>query len=354
MAIDLNTTTTIANLAVALYMLAMSIFPLWWSSFSETLGRRNIYLTSFALFIVFATLSAVSHNIAMLIVMRLLTGGASASVQAVGAGTIADLWEPAERGRAMSIFYLGPLIGPLAGPILGGILAEAFGWEATMWALVIYGGVILVLLVFCLPETIHREALENNRARALAPSSQSGAGNEGSSLARTRTAESVKDTTKRAAKIFKQFILDPLSVLAYLRFPPVLITVYYAAITFGSLFAVNVSLQAAYSTDPYNFNQLIVGLLYIPSGLGYILTAIFGGKWLDRIMVRQAEKAGRYDEHGKLILLPEDRMRENAWVAGTLYPASLLIYGWTIQAGVFWFVPLIGTFLFGVSSMLVL
>lgn len=37
----------------------------------------------------------------MLIVFRILGGGAAASVQAVGAGTIADLWEPFERGRAM-------------------------------------------------------------------------------------------------------------------------------------------------------------------------------------------------------------------------------------------------------------
>ena len=33
----------------------------------------------------------------------------SASVQAVGAGTIADLWAPFERGRAMGYFYLGKL-----------------------------------------------------------------------------------------------------------------------------------------------------------------------------------------------------------------------------------------------------
>ena len=53
----------------------------------------------------------------MLILMRLLGGGASASVQAVGAGTIADLWEPRERGRAMGMFYLGPLTGPLFAPV---------------------------------------------------------------------------------------------------------------------------------------------------------------------------------------------------------------------------------------------
>lgn len=99
---ELHTTETVVNLTVAFYMLSMSIFPLWWSSFSETLGRRTIYIISFALFVVFSALSAVSTNIGMLIAMRVLGGGASASVQAVGAGTIADIWMVFERGKAMS------------------------------------------------------------------------------------------------------------------------------------------------------------------------------------------------------------------------------------------------------------
>lgn len=76
-AADLNSTSTIVNLSIALYMLAMSIFPLWWSSFSEAFGRRTIYIVSFALFVLFNVLSAISHSISVLIVMRMLAGGAS-------------------------------------------------------------------------------------------------------------------------------------------------------------------------------------------------------------------------------------------------------------------------------------
>ena len=130
----------------------MSIFPLWWSSFSETLGRRTIYLTSFTLFVLFNILAAVSKNITMLVIMRVLGGGAAASVQAVGAGTIADVWEVRERGRAMGIYYLGPLCGPLFAPIIGGALAEKLGWRSTLWFLVIYGAAVLLFLVFALPE----------------------------------------------------------------------------------------------------------------------------------------------------------------------------------------------------------
>src|SRR6516164_1823340 len=102
------------------------------SSFSETVGRRTIYLVSFSLFVVFSVLSAVSVDITMLVVMRILGGGAAASVQAVGAGTVADIWQPSERGRATGIFYLGPLTGPLLAPIIGGALTQEFGWRSTM------------------------------------------------------------------------------------------------------------------------------------------------------------------------------------------------------------------------------
>ena len=59
------------------------------------MGRRTIYIITFTLFLIFSILSAVSVNIAMLVVMRILSGGASASVQAVGAGT--DLKRAADR-----------------------------------------------------------------------------------------------------------------------------------------------------------------------------------------------------------------------------------------------------------------
>jgi hypothetical protein len=109
----LNTNSTLVNLTVALYMLALGLFPLWWSAASERVGRRTIYVISFALWILFNVLCATSQDIIELIVMRMLAAGAGASVQAVGAGTLADIFIPQERGRAMGYFYIGPLTGPL-------------------------------------------------------------------------------------------------------------------------------------------------------------------------------------------------------------------------------------------------
>jgi multidrug resistance protein len=342
---DFHVTDTITNLCVALYMLSMSIFPLWWSSFSETLGRRTIYIVSFLLFVLFAVLSAVATNIWMLIVMRMLSGGAAASVQAVGAGTIADIWEPKERGRAMGIFYLGPLCGPLFAPIIGGALAHGFGWRATQWFLVAYGVFVTVALVVLLPETLVKRR-KKMVSTATTGQKKEGGGGDGSGsgsvtapLSRTTTRQSVKEKTKKSVIFLKRCFLDPLKIILLLRYPAVSVTVYYSAITFGSLYFLNISVESTFSRPPYKFSTLIVGLLYIPNSLGYILASVFGGRWLDHIMKREARKAGRVDDKGRLILRPEDRMRENAWMAAVMFPAAMIWYGWSVEKGVHWMVP---------------
>ena len=338
---DFDADASVTNLSVALYMLSMSIFPLWWSSFSELLGRRTIFIVSFALFTFWAVLCAISQSIVMFIVMRLLSGGASASVQAVGAGTIADLWMPKERGRAMGIFFLGPLCGPMFGPIIGGALTQGFGWRSTQWFLVAYGGLMTIGLVLFLPETLQiRKALSTEIADGSGIDDVANNPNDDlPTLSRTSTRQSIQRQTKRSVALLHRWFVDPLSIILYMRFPAVATTVTYASITFGSLYFLNVSIQYTFSRSPYDFSVMIVGLLYIPNSLGYILASIFGGRWTDWIMAREAKNAGRYDKNGKLIYAPEDRMRENAWLAAFLYPGALIWYGWTAEKGIFWLVP---------------
>lgn len=271
----------------------------------------------------------------MLVVMRMLSGGASASVQAVGAGTIADLWDVRERGRAMGIFYLGPLCGPLFAPIIGGALANRWGWRSTLWFMVVFGGLTVLFIFLALPETLAA------RKKPLVEAEQAATPLDRTS---SRVSSQMIRNTAKWLKFLRIAFLDPLKIILYLRYPPVLVTVYYASITFGCLYVLNVSIQESFGAPPYNFSTLLVGLLYIPNSLGYVITSFFGGRWMDRIMHREAKKANRYDDKGKLIYRPEDRMRENAFLGAILYPAALLWYGWAVQKGVYWFVPVCYTF----------
>lgn len=231
----------------------------------------------------------------------------------------------------------------MLGPFIGAALAEKWNWRSIQWFLTLYGGILLIFLVFALPETLKADGPllnDSSDMKAQHPSSSS-------------RIFDVLLHPNEWWKSLRRWTVDPLKILWCLRFPAVLVSIYYASITFGVLYVLNISIQATFSQPPYNFSTLEVGLAYLPSSTGYILASIFGGRWTDVIMAREARKANRKDEAGKLIFRPEDRMRENAWIAAMVYPAALIWYGWTAEKGVHWTVPLIANFFFGVGSMLV-
>jgi multidrug resistance protein len=317
-----GTTATVVNLSVGFYSLAVAFTPLWWSYFSERYGRRAIYLISFVLLVIFNVLSAISVNIGMFIAMRILAGGACASVQAVGAGTISDLWDVKERGSAMGIFFLGPMLGPLLSPIIGGAVAIEWGWRSTQWVMVIYAALVFILVLVLLPET---STIQHGPKDKTIKKIKNG----------TIIQRSLTSTAFNA-------IIGPIRAAYLLRFMPILITVFYNAITFASYYLVNITIQTVFSRAPYSYSALIVGLTYIPSALGAILGSFCGGRWTDYIMRREANKASRYDENGSLQFIPQDRMRENVWIGALLYPAAMVWFGWAADKGIFWFV-LVGT-----------
>ncbi|KAH9906353.1 putative MFS transporter [Xylariomycetidae sp. FL2044] len=330
---DLHTTPTVMNLSIAFYCLAVAITPMWWATVSESQGKRRTYVISFFFFIVFNVVAAVSTSAGMFIAMRLLAGGASAPVQALGAATVADLWELKERGRAMGIFLLGAMAGNVVGPIVGGALGSRWDWRSTQWLMAIYGGVIWLCVLLFLPETSKQRV-------------SSGAHSEKS------------DSKKSVASSIGHFLISipktavkPIGLIPLLRFPPILITVLYTSVNFAAYYYLMIVIQATFSVAPYSYSVIIVGVLYLPNAAGNIVAAVAGGRWTDRVMVRKAKAAGRLDEEGQKPK-PQDALGFNIWLAGLLYPAALIVSGWTSEKHVV-AVPLIANFFFAVGNMMV-
>ncbi|KAF7167695.1 hypothetical protein CNMCM5623_000942 [Aspergillus felis] len=322
---DLHTTVSVVNLSIAFGSLSIAITPLWWSHLAELYGRRLVYLLSFFFLGLFSILAAISPNIGMFVAMRLLSGAASASLQAVSAGTISDMFDAQERGKAMGAFMLGPMLGPMFAPIIGGALVTRWSWRSTQWFMVIYGWAVFLIMLFFMPETATN--LEENQRNERAMS------------------------TRPASRVVN-LLLKPVQAATLLQYPPILITVYYTSIVFATYYLICVSIEDTFALPPYSWSSVIVGVAYIPAGLGLLFGAIIGGRWQDYIMKRTAREEGRFDDDGNLILHPVDRLGENCLLAGILFPGALLWWGWTADKHVFWLVPLIGNFFYGFAGMI--
>jgi multidrug resistance protein len=131
------TNTTVATLAVSLYVLGFAIGPLIMAPLSELYGRLPVYHVSSVMFLSLTIACAVSTNVGMFLAFRFLAGCAGAAPLTLGGGTIADVIRLEKRGAAMALWAVGPLLGPIIGPIAGGFCAQAKGWRWTFWVLVI-------------------------------------------------------------------------------------------------------------------------------------------------------------------------------------------------------------------------
>lgn len=129
--------STTATFILSIYILGFAFGPLLIAPMSEIYGRWALYNIGNILFTIFTVGTALSNSIGMIMAFRFLMGLAGAVPITIGSGSIADIMPIEKRGRAMSVWALGPLLGPCIGPVAGGYLTEAAGWRWVFWLIVI-------------------------------------------------------------------------------------------------------------------------------------------------------------------------------------------------------------------------
>lgn len=110
--------TELQSFVVSVYIVGFVFGPLATAPLSELYGRSIILNTTNALFFVFTIACALSTNLAMFIVFRLLVGLMACTPLTLGGGYIADVMPADGRGRAMSIWSMGPLLVCCPTPLL--------------------------------------------------------------------------------------------------------------------------------------------------------------------------------------------------------------------------------------------
>jgi multidrug resistance protein len=118
-----------------------------------------------ALFVVFTIACAVASNLNMLIGFRFMAGMFGSTPITIGGGTTSDMFRTEERGAAMAIWSIGPLLGPVVGPVAGSYLSAAKGWRWNFWILAIVAGVAALGMLVFLRETYAPVLLERKAKR---------------------------------------------------------------------------------------------------------------------------------------------------------------------------------------------
>ncbi|KAG2066210.1 MFS general substrate transporter, partial [Suillus decipiens] len=326
------------SLSLSMFILAQGNFPIIWSAISEIKGRKFVYLLSIALFIIGSAIVAVSRTIGLLIGMRVVQSVGSSAVLAIGAATLADIYESHQRGAIMGVYYSAPLLGPSLGPIFGGALTQGLSWRAVFWFLVIWGGVIFSAFIFLFKDTFRKErsvtyqnVLKSRLREQQSSEAKDGSQNISKSEVGGGNQTSSKDIEIQRSVIPASVIKDiKLSMVDVNPFPPYLSVVsrknnLVVLIASGLIFAFSFSVTYTCSRTLsmyYDYDALKTGLVLLAYGVGCVAGSILGGRWSDRTLARLKAANGG-------VSFPEMRLESTKIAMWS--PLPVIGYAWVCQ-----------------------
>jgi hypothetical protein len=272
--------------------------------------------------------SAGSQNITTLLVLRLLSGifGSSPIVNAGGA--IADLFVPAQRGLAMTLYCSAPFLAPVLGPVVGGFVSENVGWRWVQGVCCIFIGVVGIFGVIFVPET-YGPVLLARRASSLSKI-------DGKVYISVLELNQGK---KKPSEVFNRALVRPWALL--FREPIVLVASIYMATLYGTLYMFFGAMPIVYNEGRV-WSEGIGGLAFmgIAVGLAFgVVYTIYDNKRYVKLLLSKKATA-------------ESRLPP-AIIGAVALPIGMFAFAWTNYPSIHWSVSIILSAPYGFGCALV-
>jgi MFS family permease len=244
-------------------------------------------------------------------------------------GVLSDTFFPEERGKAISIYSLAPLLGPAIGPIAGGFISQNTTWRWCFYATTIFTAIVQCFGLFFLQETYAPKLLQWKRDKLRKETGNMKLHTEFDSPDRTLLT-TIKVAMKRPFKLLGTQ-------------PIVQVLACYMAYLYGLMYLMLSTFPLLWS-DRYGMSVGIGSLNFISMGLGFFLGTQITAPLNDALYRRLKKKNNGV---GK----PEFRVPMMI-PASLLVPIGLFWYGWSAQAQVHWIVPNIGACIFCAGTII--
>jgi multidrug resistance protein len=304
---------------------------------SDTVGRRPVYVLCFAIYFCANVGLAIQRNYWALLMFRVMQSTGISATIALSNAVAADTVTSAERGTYLGIASLGGILGPALGPTLGGLISKYWGWHGIFWFLAMLSGFLLLLMLLLFPETGRHMVGDGS----IPPPTWS-----------RSLLDIISDRRKQSQRINREEEYahrDQLSKKRRVRFPnpfntlrllfelPTGIVLLVNGIFFGAYYAI-VSTVPVHFANSYGLNDLQIGLMYIPIGLGTICSSFTNGKLIDWNFKRIADHNGGMPgmKNGKqdLTMFPIEQARLQLAIPTSIISALFIVaYGWYLHYG---------------------
>lgn len=156
-AIEQEFATRGVEVTMAAFIMGLAIGQLFYGPISDRFGRKPPLYVGFGVYMIGALGCALSVNMTMLTVMRVVQALGGCAGLVIGRAIVRDRCEPHEAARAFTTLTMIVALGPVFAPALGGVIVTHLGWRATF--------VVQVVIALTLMLTMHRVLTESHVTR---------------------------------------------------------------------------------------------------------------------------------------------------------------------------------------------
>lgn len=322
------TDTVVQQMTLSIFVLAYAVGPLFLGPLSEIYGRVLVLQLSNLIYLIFDAACGGARNTGMMIAFRLLSGLGGSAPLAIGGGVLSDMFTAEQRGRAVAIYSLMPLLGPAIGPIAGGFITLNTTWRWSFYATAIADAAIQVAGLFLLRET-YAPVILGIKAKKLRKET-------GNSALHTQ----FEHPDRTLGKVIRTAVARPFRLIS--TQPIVIFLAVYMAYLYGLMYLVLSTFPTLFQ-ETYHENVGIAGLNYISLAVGFFLGTQISAPLNDRFYrVFKAKYGEGRPEFRVPMMIP----------GSLLVPAGLFLYGWSAQYATHWIVPNIGAALFAAGTII--
>ncbi|CVL06409.1 probable dityrosine transporter [Fusarium proliferatum] len=320
---DMDVSISLVNLTVTTYLIFQGITPSFIGNFSDTYGRRPAYMICCAIYLAANIGLALQNNYTALIILRCLQSCGSSATIALGSATSADMVTRAERGKYLGYAAMGVTLGPALGPVIGGLLDHYLGWRSIFWFLTIFSAALFLVIFIFLPETCRNVVGNGGISPPWWNMSLIG-------YLKQRKQEHVETVDEQPSRKRP----NPFASLKILFDKETGLILGFSAFMYGGYYMV-LSTLSAQLTSRFNYSSVVIGLCYLPMGVGSICYRYTAGSVMDWNFRRYAKRQGIEivkNRQQDLRLLPIERMRiEISLPFVYMACAMIIIYGWVMD-----------------------
>ncbi len=134
------------------FIVSLTIMTALTGWLSARLGGKRLYLLALGGFTATSFLCATATSLETEVAFRALQGALGAPIIPLSQAIVLDVYPKERHGAALGLWGIGITVGPVFGPIIGGYATEMGNWPWVFWFNVPIGGLILLGVLFSVPE----------------------------------------------------------------------------------------------------------------------------------------------------------------------------------------------------------